>query len=99
MREGEGRFFVEKGCFVCHDVSSFGIVSATKIGPDLALAVEDAPRRFGRTLDDFLMKPSGTMEVVLSKQIPLTEEERRQAFELLKKAYERHKEKEARGGG
>ncbi|MCK6460287.1 MAG: c-type cytochrome [Planctomycetes bacterium] len=100
MREGEGRFFVEKGCFICHDVSSFGIVSATKIGPDLALAVEDAPRRFGRTLDDFLMHPSGTMEVVLSKQIPLTEDERRQAFALLKTAYEKHmKEQDAQDGG
>jgi cytochrome c2 len=100
MREGEGRFFVEKGCFICHDVSSFGIVSATKIGPDLALAVEDAPRRFGRTLDDFLMKPSGTMEVVLAKQIPLTEDERRHAIGLLKAAYEKHtKEQDAREGG
>lgn len=100
MREGEGRFFVEKGCFICHDVSSFGIVSATKIGPDLALAVEDAPRRFGRTLDDFLMHPSGTMEVVLAKQIPLTEDERRHAVELLKAAYEKHmKEQEAQDGG
>ncbi|MCP5110697.1 MAG: c-type cytochrome, partial [bacterium] len=77
MREGEGKFFVEKTCFICHDVSSFGIESATKIGPDLALAVVDAPRRFGRTLDDFLITPSGTMDVVLAKQIPLTEEERR----------------------
>lgn len=95
MREGEGKFFVEKTCFICHDVSSLGIVSATKIGPDLALAVEDAPRRFGRTLDNFLMEPSGTMQVVLSKQIQLTEEERREAIRLLKFAYERYKEQEA----
>ncbi|MHC4161584.1 MAG: c-type cytochrome, partial [Planctomycetota bacterium] len=92
MREGEGKFFVEKTCFICHDVSSFGIVSATKIGPDLALAVVDAPRRFGRTLDDFLMNPTGTMQVVLSKQIQLTKEERREAIELLKKAYRKYQE-------
>jgi cytochrome c2 len=92
MREGEGRFFVEKTCFICHDVSSFGIVSATKIGPDLALAVEDVPRRTGRTLDSFLMEPSGTMQIVLSKQIQLTEEERREAIRLLKIAYEKYKE-------
>ncbi|MHC4550459.1 MAG: c-type cytochrome [Planctomycetota bacterium] len=98
MREGEGRFFVEKTCFICHDVSSFGIVSATKIGPDLALAVEDAPRRFGRTLDDFLMKPTGTMQVVLAKQIPLTTEERRQAIELLKKAYRKYQEEKEDAG-
>ncbi len=97
MREGEGQFFVEKTCFICHDVSSLGIYSATKIGPDLALAVEDAPRRFGRTLDDFLMNPSGTMAVVLSTQIPLTDEEKREAIRLLKVAYEKHQNKQANG--
>jgi hypothetical protein len=90
MREGEGKFFVEKTCFICHDVSSLGIISATKIGPDLAIAVEDVPRRTGRTLDSFLMEPSGTMQIVLSTQIPLTEEERREAIRLLKIAYEKY---------
>jgi len=94
MREGPGRFFVEKTCFICHDVSSLGIESATKIGPDLAIAVEDAPRRFGRTLDDFLMNPSGTMSVVLSKQIQLSDEERREAIRLLKIAHEKHLEQQ-----
>ncbi|MHC4341471.1 MAG: c-type cytochrome [Planctomycetota bacterium] len=98
MRDGEGRFFVQNSCFICHDVSSFGIVSATKIGPDLALAVEDAPRRFGRTLDDFLMNPTGTMQVVLSKQIQLTKEERREAIELLKKAYRKYQESKGDAG-
>lgn len=91
MLEGEGRFFVEKTCFVCHDVSSLGIVSATKIGPDLAIAVDDVQRRFGRTLDDFLHNPSGTMSVVLSRQIHLTEEEIDEAVRLLEHAYEVHK--------
>jgi len=92
MREGDGRFFVEKTCFICHDVSSFGIQSATKIGPDLAVAVDDVPRRFGRTLESFLMEPSGTMQVVLSKQIQLTEQERREAIRLLGIAYQKHLE-------
>lgn len=95
MREGPGKFFVEKTCFICHDVSSLGIESATKIGPDLALAVEDAPRRFGRTLGDFMQNPSGTMSVVLAKQIPLTPEERREAVRLLEIAYQRHLDLEA----
>ncbi|MEP0813492.1 MAG: c-type cytochrome [bacterium] len=90
MREGEGKFFVEKTCFICHDVSSLGIESATKIGPDLAIAVEDAPRRFGVTLDEFLMNPTGTMSVVLSKQIVLTDDEKREAIRLLKVAHEKH---------
>lgn len=93
MREGEGRFFVEKTCFVCHDVTALGVESATKIGPDLSLAVDDVPRRFGRPLEDFLKAPSGTMEVVLARQITLTEPERAEAARLLHLAFERHQAK------
>ena len=95
MLEGDGRFFVEKTCFICHDVSSFGIVSATKIGPDLALATDDVQRRFGRTLDDFLHNPSGTMSVVLSRQIHLTPEEVNEAVRLIDRAYEVHLQQQA----
>jgi cytochrome c2 len=98
MREGEGKFFVEKTCFICHDISSLGIESATKIGPNLALAVTDAPRRFGRTLDDFLMSPTGTMSVVLSKQIHLTDDEKREAIRLLKIAFDKYQQQQAAGG-
>lgn len=94
MRQGEGKFFVENTCFICHDVSSLGIESATKIGPDLAIAVDDAPRRFGRTLDDFLRNPSGTMQVVLSRQIQLTDEEIEEAIRLLKIANQKYKEQQ-----
>jgi len=93
MLQGEGAFFVKKGCFTCHAVTSLGIESASKIGPDLSIAVADVQSRFGRTLDDFLMEPTGTMSVVLSTQIPLTKEERLEAISLLKLAYQRHQEK------
>jgi hypothetical protein len=87
MSEGPGAFFVKKNCFVCHSVSTLGIDAAAQIGPDLALAVEDVQSRFGRTLDDFLARPTGTMEVVLSTMITLTEEERKEAIEKLRHAY------------
>jgi cytochrome c2 len=89
MLEGEGAFFVRKGCFICHDVSSLGIESASKIGPDLSIAVTDVQARFGKTLEDFLKNPTGTMAVVLSTQIILTEEERKEAVEKLHLAFER----------
>lgn len=89
MREGPEAFFVEKTCFVCHSVSAFGIEAAAQIGPDLTFAVEDVQKRFGRTLDDFLHAPTGTMSVVLSKQIMLTEEELEEAIRLLRLAYEK----------
>lgn len=95
MKNGPGAFFVQKRCFICHSVSSLGVEAAAQIGPDLALAVEDVQSRFGRTLDDFLMKPSGTMDVVLSTMIPMTKEERLEAIEKLRHAYELKKKEKA----
>ena len=96
MLNGEGAFFVKHTCFVCHDVSTLGIESATKIGPDLAKAVTDVPARFGRQLDDFLMSPTGTMAVVLSTQIHLSEDERREAITKLKVANQKLVDQEAK---
>ena len=89
MLEGEGAFFVKKGCFVCHSVETLGVQSASKIGPDLSEAVVDVQSRFGKPLPEFLDNPSGTMAVVLSTQIRLTPEEKRQAVELLTSAYQK----------
>jgi cytochrome c2 len=88
MLTGPGAFFVKKNCFVCHSVSTLGIDAAAQIGPDLALAVEDVPSRFARTLEDFLERPTGTMEVVLSTMITLTPDERKEAVSKLGLAYE-----------
>jgi cytochrome c2 len=92
MLTGEGAFFVKKGCFACHSVSTLGIESASKIGPDLSDAVVDVQSRFGRTLEDFLRNPTGTMSVVLATQIPLTEAEKREAVDKLKVAYQKKTE-------
>ncbi len=96
MTQGPGAFFVKKNCFVCHSVSTLGIDAAAQIGPDLALAVQDVQSRFGRTLDDFLARPTGTMEVVLSTMITLTEEERKEAIAKLRYAFEL-KQQQAQG--
>ncbi len=92
MLTGEGAFFVKKGCFICHSISTLGIESATKIGPDLSEAVVDVQSRFGKTLEDFLAKPTGTMSLVLATQIQLTDAERREAIEKLKIAYQKKSE-------
>ena len=89
MLTGEGSFFVKKGCFACHSISSFDIKSAADIGPDLSFAVSDVQSRFGKTLEDFLAHPTGTMAVVLSTQIQLTDEEKQEAIAKLKSAYEK----------
>jgi mono/diheme cytochrome c family protein len=87
MRTGPGAWFVKTGCFVCHSVSAFGVKSPAQIGPDLSNAVEDVQSRFGRTVDDFLASPSGTMAVVLSRQIVLTPEQKQEAIRNLRAAF------------
>lgn len=96
MMTGEGAFFVKKTCFICHDVSTLGIESAAKIGPDLAIAYADVQSRFGKTLEDFLRAPTGTMAVVLSTQIHLTDDEKAQVVEKLKSAYQKKVEQDAK---
>ena len=66
-----------------------------RIGPDLSDAVVDVERRFGKTLEEFLNNPTGTMSIVLATRIPLTNEEKRKAIETLKIAYQRELERQA----
>jgi cytochrome c2 len=90
MKSGPGAWFVQTGCFVCHSISSLGVKSPAQIGPDLSIAVEDTQKRFGRTVDDFFMAPTGTMAVVLSRQIVLTKEQRLTAIQKLREAFAEH---------
>jgi mono/diheme cytochrome c family protein len=95
MLTGPGAWFVKTGCFICHNVSSLGVRSPAQIGPDLSIAVEDVQSRFGRTLDDFLRAPTGTMAVVLSRQIILTPEQREMAIQKVREAYAEHQKQKA----
>jgi hypothetical protein len=100
MRTGPGGWFVQTGCFVCHSISTLGVKSASNIGPDLSNAVEDVQSRFGRTIDDFLRAPTGTMSVVLSRQIILTPEQKAVAIGKLREAFaEYQKQKQAQAKG
>jgi cytochrome c2 len=102
MKEGPGAWFVKTGCFVCHSISALGVKSPAQIGPDLSTAVEDVQSRFGRTVDDFLREPTGTMSVVLSRQIVLSPEQKAVAVQKLRDAfaeYQRQKAEAAKGGG
>jgi cytochrome c2 len=95
MRTGPGGWFVKTGCFVCHSISAFGVKSPAQIGPDLSIAVEDVQSRFGRTIDDFLASPTGTMSVVLSRQIVLTPEQKAIAIEKLREAFKEYQRQKA----
>jgi cytochrome c551/c552 len=87
MKTGPGGWFVQTGCFVCHSISALGVKSPAQIGPDLSTAVEDVQSRFGLTLDAFLANPTGTMSVVLTRQIILTPEQKQTAIHKLREAF------------
>jgi len=97
MKTGPGGWFVQTGCFVCHSISSLGVKSPAQIGPDLSTAVEDVQSRFGMTLDAFLANPTGTMSVVLSRQIILTPEQKQTAIQKLREAFAEHQRQRAAG--
>lgn len=86
----DAEWFVRTGCTACHSVSVYGITNLAVNAPDLSVAVEDVEKRFGRPLDDFLRAPTGTMAMVLSSRIPLSESDRKVAIEKLEEAYERY---------
>lgn len=88
MREGDGAFFVNKSCFVCHSIEAFDIKSPTDKGPDLSWAPEDTRTRFNKTVQEFLFEPTGTMKIILESQIILTKEEKWQAINKIMKAYD-----------
>ena len=97
QQTGPGAWFVKPGCFVCHSISALGVKSPAQIGPDLSTAVEDVQSRFGRTIDDFLARPTGTMQVVLSRQIILTPEQKVVAVQKLREAFAEHQRQVAAG--
>ncbi len=88
MREGDGAFFVEKSCFVCHSIKAFDIKSPTEKGPDLSYAPDDVRTRFNKTVEEFLFDPTGTMKIILESQILLTDEEKWEAINKIMKAYD-----------
>jgi cytochrome c2 len=97
MRQGDGAFFVENNCFVCHSVKAFDIKSPTDKGPDLSLAPEDVRARFNKTVEEFLFEPTGTMKIILESQIQLTDEQKWEAINKIMKAYDIVKNRRAEG--
>ena len=95
MRTGPGAWFVETGCSTCHSIQVYGVKSPAQIGPDLSNAVEDVQSRFGRTIDAFLREPTGTMSVVLSRQIILTPEQKAIAIQKLREAFAVYQKQQA----
>jgi hypothetical protein len=97
MKTGPGAWFVQTGCFVCHSIAALKVRSPAQIGPDLSTAVEDTQKRFALTVDQFLKNPTGTMSVVLSRQIILTPEQKEIAIQKLRAAFAEYQRLVAEG--
>ena len=97
MKTGPGAWFVQTGCFVCHSIAALKVRSPAQIGPDLSTAVEDTQKRFGVTVDQFLKNPTGTMSVVLSRQIILTPAQKDVAIQKLREAFAEYQRLVAEG--
>lgn len=97
MKTGPGAWFVQTGCFVCHSIASLKVKGPAQIGPDLSTAVEDTQKRFGMTIDQFIKNPTGTMSVVLSRQIVLTPAEKDIAIQKLRDAFAEYQRLVAEG--
>ena len=73
---------VQKGCIQCHAVSPIG-EKGNGTAPDLAIAYDDVTKRFGKSLEEFLDAPEGTMSAILSAS-PLTDDEKQKVISLIK---------------
>ena len=93
---GDGAFFIEKGCFVCHSIQAYGIKSPTEKGPDLTFALDDTRVRFRQTLQEFIFDPSqsGTMSIIFGSKIVLTDQEKWELINKLTKANHIYKTKQ-----
>ncbi|MEC1727469.1 hypothetical protein P9233_23275, partial [Schinkia azotoformans] len=73
---------VQKGCIACHAVSPIG-AKGNGTAPDLAIAYDDVKNRFGKSLEEFLEEPEGTMSAVFGTS-PLTDEEKEKVISIVK---------------
>lgn len=93
-----GEWFVQTGCTACHSISVYGLWEPASRAPDLSIAVQDVQERFGRSLEDFLREPTGTMAMVLSSRIVLTDSDRATAIAKLEEAYALYQRQRAGAG-
>jgi cytochrome c551/c552 len=77
----------KRGCLGCHSVGALNLKGG-QVGPDLSHAFVEVADKHGKPIEEFLKKPdSAVMSGVIGKN-PLTDDERKQVLEMLKKASE-----------
>jgi cytochrome c551/c552 len=83
----EDNILSKRGCLGCHSVGSLNLQGG-QVGPDLSQAFTTVEGKHGKPIEEFLKQPtSAVMSGVLGKD-PLTDDQRKQVLDLLKKASE-----------
>lgn len=82
LAEHTDNILVQKGCIACHAVSPIG-AKGNGTAPDLAIAYDDVNKRFGKSLEEFLNEPEGTMSAVFGSS-PLSDDEKAKVIAVLK---------------
>jgi cytochrome c551/c552 len=83
----EDNILAKRGCLGCHSVGSLDLKGG-QVGPDLSQAFTTVEGKHGKPIQEFLKQPtSAVMSGVLGDK-PLTDDERNQVLDLLKKASE-----------
>lgn len=83
----QDNILAKRGCLGCHSVGALNLKGGA-IGPDLSNIYNEVQGKHGLTLEQFLTKPnSAVMSGVIGSK-PLTDDERKQVIDLLKKASE-----------
>lgn len=77
--------FTKKACVQCHRVTYYELKGG-ETGPDLSIAYTDVPDRFGRSLEDFLREPEGTMGAIIPDR--LNDEDKKILLDLIIQAHE-----------
>lgn len=76
-------------CLSCHAVESLGAEGGAS-GPDLSDAYKNVKGKHGKELDEFLQEPTSQVMSGVIEGNPLSDEEREQIVEALKKASEKN---------
>ncbi|MDS9472931.1 cytochrome C [Sporosarcina pasteurii] len=83
----EFEIFNTNSCLSCHAVSSLGLEGGIT-GPDLSNSYTDIEGKHGVDLDSFLKEPTSAVMTGVIEGNPLSDEDRAEIVDLLKKASE-----------
>jgi cytochrome c551/c552 len=78
----------KRGCLSCHSVSALSL-NGGQVGPDLSHAYVEVESKHNMPIEEFLKKPNSAVMTGVLGSNPLTDDQRKQVLDILKKASEK----------